>query len=82
MQFYRTLGQQIEDSATRAGARAIEQRAERGQALQTVSYEDALRDKVIVGTPNSVAARLQDLIAQARPQRRPGGAQLRRPHRR
>jgi alkanesulfonate monooxygenase SsuD/methylene tetrahydromethanopterin reductase-like flavin-dependent oxidoreductase (luciferase family) len=61
MQFYRTLGQQIEDSATRAGARAIEQRAERGQALQTVTYAAALRDKVIVGTPKSVAARLQDL---------------------
>jgi alkanesulfonate monooxygenase SsuD/methylene tetrahydromethanopterin reductase-like flavin-dependent oxidoreductase (luciferase family) len=64
MQFYRTLGQQIEDSATRAGARAIEQRAERGQALQTVTYEAALRDKVIVGTPKSVAARLQDLRAK------------------
>lgn len=62
MQFYRTLGQQIEDSATRAGARAIEQRAERGQALQTIGYADALRDKVIVGTPDTVAARLQDLI--------------------
>ena len=62
MQFYRTLGQQIEDSASRAGARAIEQRAERGQALQTINYQDALRDKVIVGTPESVTARLQDLI--------------------
>jgi len=62
MPFYRTLGAQIEDSATRAGARAIEQRAERGQALQTISYEDVLRDKVIVGTPESVTRRLQDLI--------------------
>jgi len=61
MQFYRTLGQQVEESATRAGARAIEQRAERGQALQTIAYEDALRDKVIVGTPETVAMRLQDL---------------------
>ena len=61
MQFYRTLGQQVEESATRAGARAIEQRAERGQALQTIAYEDALSDKVIVGTPETVAMRLQDL---------------------
>ena len=61
MQFYRTLGAQLEESATRAGARAIEQRAERGQALQTIGYDDALRDKVIVGTPGSVATRLQDL---------------------
>ena len=62
MQFLRTLGAQIEDSASRVGARAIEQRAERGQTLQTISYDDALRDKMIVGTPASVTARLQDLI--------------------
>jgi len=62
MPFYRTLGAQIEDSATRAGARAIEQRAERGQALQTIGYEDVLRDKVIVGTPDTVTKRLQELI--------------------
>ncbi|HXW24459.1 MAG TPA: LLM class flavin-dependent oxidoreductase [Xanthobacteraceae bacterium] len=62
MQFYRTLGAQVVDSATRPGARAIERRAERGQALQTVTYEAALRDKVIIGTPDSVTRRLQDLI--------------------
>ena len=64
MPFYRTLGAQIEDSATRAGARAIEQRAERGQALQTIGYADVLRDKVIVGTPDSVTKRLQELIGK------------------
>ena len=62
MQLYRTLGAQLEEAATRAGARASEQRAERGQTLQTITYEDALRDKVIVGTPDSVTLRLQDLI--------------------
>lgn len=61
MQFYRTLGAQLEDSATRSGARATEQRAERGQALQTIRYEDVLREKVIVGTPDSVARRLDEL---------------------
>jgi alkanesulfonate monooxygenase SsuD/methylene tetrahydromethanopterin reductase-like flavin-dependent oxidoreductase (luciferase family) len=61
MQFYRMLGAQLEDSATRAGARATEQRAERGQALQTIRYEDVLREKVIVGTPDTVTRRLQDL---------------------
>jgi alkanesulfonate monooxygenase SsuD/methylene tetrahydromethanopterin reductase-like flavin-dependent oxidoreductase (luciferase family) len=64
MQFYRTLGAQLEGTATQAGTRAIEQRAERGQALQTISYDDALRDKVIVGTPASVAMRLQDLVGK------------------
>jgi alkanesulfonate monooxygenase SsuD/methylene tetrahydromethanopterin reductase-like flavin-dependent oxidoreductase (luciferase family) len=61
MQFYRTLGLQLEDSAGRPGAGMSEQRAERGQALQTISYEDALRDKVIVGTPGDVVMRVKDL---------------------
>jgi alkanesulfonate monooxygenase SsuD/methylene tetrahydromethanopterin reductase-like flavin-dependent oxidoreductase (luciferase family) len=61
MQFYKTLGAQLEESATRAGARSIEQRAERGQALQTIRYEDVLREKVIVGTVDAVTRRLEDL---------------------
>ena len=61
MRLYRTLGVQLEDSATRPGVRASEERADRGQALQTISYEDALRDKVIVGTPESVAERMEHL---------------------
>ena len=61
MPLYRTLGLQMEDSATRAGARASEQRAERGQKLRTISYEDVLRDKVIVGTAESVVMRLKDV---------------------
>ena len=64
MQFYRTLGLQLEGTAKRPGVRAGEQCAERGQALQTISYEDALRNKVIVGTPASVVMRLQDLTAK------------------
>ncbi len=61
MQFYRTLGQQLERTATRPGVRASEQRVGRGQALQTIQYEDALRDKVLVGAPASVLARLRAL---------------------
>ena len=61
MQFYRTLAVQVQDSATRPGARASERRAERGQALGAVTYEEALREKVIIGTPDSVAARLKEL---------------------
>ena len=41
---------------------AGDERAERGHALRTISYEDALRNKVIIGTPASVAMRLQYLI--------------------
>jgi alkanesulfonate monooxygenase SsuD/methylene tetrahydromethanopterin reductase-like flavin-dependent oxidoreductase (luciferase family) len=61
MHFYRYLGERLEDSATRSGARAIEQRAERGQRLQTITFAEARRDKIIVGTPEMVVDRLQAL---------------------
>ncbi len=61
MHLFRSIGERLEASATLSGARAIEQRAERGQQLQTVSYEEALRDKMIVGTPDQVAEKLQRL---------------------
>jgi alkanesulfonate monooxygenase SsuD/methylene tetrahydromethanopterin reductase-like flavin-dependent oxidoreductase (luciferase family) len=61
MSFYKFLGSMLEKSASSAGVRAIEQRAERGQRLQTISYEDALRDKVIVGTPDMVGERIAQL---------------------
>jgi alkanesulfonate monooxygenase SsuD/methylene tetrahydromethanopterin reductase-like flavin-dependent oxidoreductase (luciferase family) len=64
MSFYRFLGSMLEKSASSAGVRAIEQRAERGQRLQTIAYEDALRDKVIVGAPESVAERINQLRAE------------------
>ena len=34
MYFYRYLGERLEDSATRAGVRAVEDRAARGRRLQ------------------------------------------------
>jgi alkanesulfonate monooxygenase SsuD/methylene tetrahydromethanopterin reductase-like flavin-dependent oxidoreductase (luciferase family) len=61
MYFYRYLGERLEDSATRAGVRAIEDRAARGRRLQTISYDEALRDKIIVGTPKQVTDRLSGL---------------------
>jgi alkanesulfonate monooxygenase SsuD/methylene tetrahydromethanopterin reductase-like flavin-dependent oxidoreductase (luciferase family) len=61
MHLFRYIGERLADSAALAGARAIEQRAERGQRLQTINYDDALRDKMIVGTPDRVADKLQGL---------------------
>ena len=58
MYFYRYLGERLEDSATRAGVRAVEDRAARGRRLQTITYDEALRDKIIVGTPAQVTDRL------------------------
>ena len=64
MQFYRGLGRGLEETAAAAGARTVEQRAERGQRLQEVSWEEARREKVIVGTPATVAERLGELRAE------------------
>jgi alkanesulfonate monooxygenase SsuD/methylene tetrahydromethanopterin reductase-like flavin-dependent oxidoreductase (luciferase family) len=61
MHFYRYLGERIEASAVQEGARAIENRAERGQRLQSIDYDEVLRSKIIVGTPAMVADRLAAL---------------------
>ncbi len=62
--FYRMLGRQLEASAGQAGARPIEDRAGRGARLQSIDWQDVLRDKVIVGTPSQVAERLCELRAE------------------
>jgi alkanesulfonate monooxygenase SsuD/methylene tetrahydromethanopterin reductase-like flavin-dependent oxidoreductase (luciferase family) len=61
MFFYRYLGQRIEESATQEGARSLEQRAERGQRLMTIDYDEALKTKIVVGTPAMVVDRLAAL---------------------
>ncbi len=58
MHFYRYLGQRIEASAVMDGARAIENRAERGARLQHIEYDEVMRSKIIVGTPAMVVDRL------------------------
>ncbi|HEX3860768.1 MAG TPA: LLM class flavin-dependent oxidoreductase [Stellaceae bacterium] len=61
MYFYRYLGERLEDSASRSGVRAVEDRTARGRRLQTISYEDAMREKIIVGSAEKVADRLMGL---------------------
>ena len=61
MFFYKYLGERIEASAVQPGARAIENRAERGQRLQTIDYADVLKSKIVVGTPAMVTERLAEL---------------------
>ena len=41
--------------------RAVEDRAARGRRLQNITYEDALREKLIVGSPGRVTDRLKEL---------------------
>jgi alkanesulfonate monooxygenase SsuD/methylene tetrahydromethanopterin reductase-like flavin-dependent oxidoreductase (luciferase family) len=61
MGFYRYLGERLVDSASRAGTRAIEDRAARGARLGSITYEEAQRDKLAYGTPEMVIDRLQQL---------------------
>ena len=61
MPFYRELGAQIAKSAAIAGVQAGENRGARGDALMNVTYEETLAQKVIVGAPDEVAARIQEL---------------------
>ena len=62
--FYRQLGEQLEASAGEVGARAVEQRDVRGRRLQQITFDEVLRDKVIVGTPEMVGERLRSISDQ------------------
>ena len=56
--FYRLQYELIAESARRSGRENFIRRAER---LKNLTYADALRGNVIVGTPDSVAERLKEL---------------------
>jgi alkanesulfonate monooxygenase SsuD/methylene tetrahydromethanopterin reductase-like flavin-dependent oxidoreductase (luciferase family) len=56
-----TIGGRLAESAQLAGARAIENRAERGARMLSIDYEEVLRERMIVGTPARVIARLKQL---------------------
>jgi alkanesulfonate monooxygenase SsuD/methylene tetrahydromethanopterin reductase-like flavin-dependent oxidoreductase (luciferase family) len=61
MHFYREQAQRLRDSASRAGTRAIEGRAERLKRIENLTYEEALTGQVLVGTPEMVTRRLREL---------------------
>jgi alkanesulfonate monooxygenase SsuD/methylene tetrahydromethanopterin reductase-like flavin-dependent oxidoreductase (luciferase family) len=61
MQLYRYLGARLEESATQTGITDTARRIEGGQRLQTISYDEVLRGKAIVGMPEMVADRLRGL---------------------
>ncbi|MBV8493440.1 MAG: LLM class flavin-dependent oxidoreductase [Alphaproteobacteria bacterium] len=56
--FYKLQYELIAESARRSGRPEFVRRAEH---LKNLSYDDVLRDNVIVGTPDSVSARLRQL---------------------
>jgi len=55
----RYIGDRLTASATASGARAIENRAARGAKMQSIDYEEVVRERMIVGTPASVIDKLQ-----------------------
>jgi alkanesulfonate monooxygenase SsuD/methylene tetrahydromethanopterin reductase-like flavin-dependent oxidoreductase (luciferase family) len=61
MHLLRYIGDRLAASASASGARAIENRAERGPKMQSIDYEEVLRERMIVGTPGRVVDRLQEL---------------------
>ena len=61
MHLLRYIGDRLASSATASGARAIENRAERGAKMLSIDYEEVLCERMIVGTPASVVDRLSEL---------------------
>jgi alkanesulfonate monooxygenase SsuD/methylene tetrahydromethanopterin reductase-like flavin-dependent oxidoreductase (luciferase family) len=57
----RTIGSRLAETANLASARAIEKRSERAAKMQTIEYDEVLRERMIVGTPASVIDRLREV---------------------
>jgi alkanesulfonate monooxygenase SsuD/methylene tetrahydromethanopterin reductase-like flavin-dependent oxidoreductase (luciferase family) len=58
MHFYQRQAELAIDSARRSGGPAAEQRIRRAERLKGLTYEDALRTQVLVGSPDSFTERL------------------------
>jgi alkanesulfonate monooxygenase SsuD/methylene tetrahydromethanopterin reductase-like flavin-dependent oxidoreductase (luciferase family) len=61
MTFYRNMATQLAQSASEAGANPNEKREERSEGLAALTWDAARREKVVVGTPETVTARLKEL---------------------
>jgi len=61
MHFFREQAARLRASANRAGTSASEGRAERAAMLDNLTYDDALRGKIIIGTPDMVAEQFHAL---------------------
>ena len=59
--FYRQQAALLADSAKRAGVDGADRRAQTARRLETITYEDALKGTVLIGSPGSVAERLEEL---------------------
>jgi alkanesulfonate monooxygenase SsuD/methylene tetrahydromethanopterin reductase-like flavin-dependent oxidoreductase (luciferase family) len=59
MHFLHRQAAQQSEAATMAGVSDVDRRIAIAQRLETYTYEDAVRDKVLVGTPDSVIKHLK-----------------------
>jgi alkanesulfonate monooxygenase SsuD/methylene tetrahydromethanopterin reductase-like flavin-dependent oxidoreductase (luciferase family) len=59
--FYRQQAALLADSAKRVGVDGADRRAQTARRLETITYEEALKGTVLIGSPASVAARLEEL---------------------
>jgi alkanesulfonate monooxygenase SsuD/methylene tetrahydromethanopterin reductase-like flavin-dependent oxidoreductase (luciferase family) len=64
MRFFHEMAAQYQASAAVAGAGNLQGRAEGGRRLESITYDEVLRDKSIVGTPDQVAEKLGGLRDQ------------------
>ena len=62
--FYRQQAALLADFAKRAGVDGAERRAQTARRLETMTYEEALKGTVLIGSPGSVAARLEELCQE------------------
>jgi alkanesulfonate monooxygenase SsuD/methylene tetrahydromethanopterin reductase-like flavin-dependent oxidoreductase (luciferase family) len=61
MHYYRAQGALLSDSAGRAGVEQVDKRMKTAERLKTITFEEALRGSVMIGTPTDVAERIKAL---------------------
>jgi alkanesulfonate monooxygenase SsuD/methylene tetrahydromethanopterin reductase-like flavin-dependent oxidoreductase (luciferase family) len=59
--FFRQQAALLADSAKRAGVDGADRRAQTARRLANMTYEEALRGTILIGSPKSVAERLEEL---------------------
>jgi alkanesulfonate monooxygenase SsuD/methylene tetrahydromethanopterin reductase-like flavin-dependent oxidoreductase (luciferase family) len=61
MHYYRAQGALLSDSAGRAGVDQADKRMKTAERLNTITYDEALRGTVLIGSPDDVAERIKAL---------------------
>ena len=61
LHYYQAQARLLADSAKRAGVDAADRRNATAERLATMTYDEAIRGSVFIGTPDSVSAQLQTL---------------------